>query len=276
MKIKEINIWNSNDPIIKEGKDFIPWMSVHKAENPNGKCVLVCPGGGYAGVCDSYEGEQFADFYNSFGVDACVLRYTTIETNHGKPVYPKPFVEATRAMRFIREYSQELGINCEKLGIQGFSAGAHLAGWVSTKFNDKLSHMDDLFHKVSARPDFAILCYGVLDLRLITPYGVTGVNLLGEGATDQEVDAYSNVENVTKDTPPTFLMHTQADQIVPVMNSVLYYKKMIENGVKGELHIFQPGPHGIGMGDREWIPEEEQKYLSFWSNNLKNWLLNMI
>ena len=271
-----INIWDIDALVIKEGKDFTPYMTFFKAKNPINKAVLVIPGGGYYGVCDTYEGEEVAEYFNEFGVDAFVLRYSTV-SNLDEPVFPKPFCEATRAMRLIRANADMFDINPNCLGIMGFSAGGHLASWVSTKFNDKLSEDDDLFDKFSARPDFSVLCYPVLFLHDLTPYGITGVNLLGEKASDEEKDKYSTPYYVSKDTPPTFLFHTQADQVVPVINSVKYYEAMIEHGVKGELHIYRPGSHGMGLAKPlEHIDHGDTDYCSSWPKLLKNWIINMI
>jgi len=271
-----INIWDMSAPVIKEGKDFTPYMTFFKAKNPINKAVLVIPGGGYYGVCDTYEGEEVAEYFNEFGVDAFVLRYSTV-SNLEEPVFPKPFCEATRAMRLIRANADMFDINPNCLGIMGFSAGGHLASWVSTKFNDKLSEDDDLFDKFSARPDFSVLCYAVLDLYKLTPYEITGINLLGENASCEMKDKYSTPNFVSEDTPPTFLFHTQADQAVPVINSVKYYEKMIEYGVKGELHIFEPGCHGMGLAKPlEHIDHGDTDYCSSWPKLLKNWIINMI
>ena len=134
-----------------------------------------------------------------------------------------------------------------------------------------------MFDKFSARPDFSVLCYAVLDLHKLTSYGVTGINLLGESASDEEKDKYSTPNFVSKDTPPTFLFHTQSDQAVPVINSVNYYAKMIEIGVKGELHIYEPGCHGMGLSKPlEHINRADTDYCSSWPKLLKNWVVNMI
>ena len=270
-----INIWNPDSPVIKDGRNFTPYMTFFKADNPINKVVLVIPGGGYFGVCDTYEGEDVARYFNDYGVDAFVLRYSTV-SNLEEPVFPKPFCEATRAIRFIRANADKYDINPNCLGVLGFSAGGHLASWVSTKFNDKLGE-DDLFDKFSARPDFSVLCYPVLDLHKLTPYAITGINLLGENASHEMKDEYSTPNFVSKDTPPTFLFHTQADQVVPVINSIKYYEKMVEFGVKGELHIFQPGDHGMGLAvNLDHIDPIHSAHCSYWPTLLKNWIVNML
>lgn len=270
--MNRINIWNENQPIITEEENFTPFMTFHKAAKSINKTILILPGGGYVNCCDTYEGEEIAEFFNSFGVDAFVLRYRTKKEN----LYPMPFLDATRAMRYIRANANKYGINPNCLGIMGFSAGGHLAAWVSTKWDDKLGE-DDLFGKYSARPDFSVLCYPVIDLFELTQYAVTGQNLLGNKATDEVKKSLCMEYNVTENTPPTFLYHTQADQVVPVVNSIKYYEAMVKNGVKGELHIYEPGPHGSGLGARlEHVSENCSDYLSKWPELLRNWVLKMI
>lgn len=268
-----INIWNDKEPVNTDNTNFTPYMTFHKAEKSVGKTVLVIPGGGYANCCDTYEGEDVAEFFAGFGVDAFVLRYTVTSFNNGKPVFPKPFLDIARAVRYIRANAEKFGVNGNCLGVMGFSAGSHLCAWLSTKWNEKYEDCDDLFDKYSARPDWCVLCYGVLDLHRVTPYTATGINLLGESVTEEMKESLSCIENVTKDTPPTFLFHTYSDQIVPVINSVKYYEAMIKCGVPGELHIYEPGNHGMGIGiPVPHIKEEDRKYCEKWVELLKNWV----
>ena len=272
-----INIWDDNVPIIKENENFTPFMTFHKAENSIGKSVVVCPGGGYAVCCDTYEGETVAEYFNSFGVDAFVLRYSVCCVNNDKSVFPLPFEDAARAVRYIRANAEKLSVNPDCIGIMGFSAGAHLASWVSTRWDDKYSDRDDLYGSYSARPDFSVFCYGVLDLDKYTPFAVTGINLLGENATDEDKAKFSGPLNVTPQTPPAFLFHTYSDKTVPVMNSLKYYEAMVRCGVKGELHIYEPGDHGMGLCiDVNHIAEKDRKYCEKWPQQLKKWITEMI
>ena len=135
--MNKINIWHENEPVITENANFTPYLTFHKAEKSINKTILICPGGAYIRTADDHEGEQVASFFNSFGVDAFILRYTTTERNNNVPVYPLPFLDATRSMRYIRANADKFNINPNCLGIMGFSAGGHLAAWVSTKWDDK-------------------------------------------------------------------------------------------------------------------------------------------
>ena len=260
----KINIWDANKEVVEHPCHATPYMTFHKAENSVGKCVLILPGGGYSFVCDTYEGEEVAEFFNSFGVNAFVLRYRIAPDFP----YPYPFLDATRAMRYIRANASEFEIDPNKLGIMGFSAGGHLASWVSTKFDDILGD-DDLIGKVSARPDFTILGYPVINLKQITPYPVTGQNLLGLDASDDTINSLCSEKNITKDTPPAFLFHTFDDQAVPCENSVRYYLGLIKNNIPSELHVYKPGQHGVGL-------IKDDKHLGTWHILLKNWLLNIV
>lgn len=285
--MKLINIWDENAPVCTEDKGFTPYMTFHKAENPINKTVLVCPGGAYGWTADDHEGIKVAEFYNSFGADVFVLRYTTTRRNNEKFIYPLPYLDATRAMRYIRANAEKFDINPNCLGIMGFSAGGHLAGWVSTKWNENLfdvknsvKRYDDLFGKVSARPDFSVLVYAVNDLYKYIDYGITGRQLLGDNATDEMKESLCNQNNVTKDTPPTFLYHTMEDASVPCIASIKYYEAMIKNGVPGEIHIFQPGCHGLALiKDLDFVKKDHPKvyeYSKNWGDLLKNWVINKV
>lgn len=275
--MKLINIWNDKAPVHKENGTFTPYMSYHKAKKSINKTVLVIPGGGYVNCCDTYEGEDIAEYFASFGVDAFVLRYNVTSLNNNKPVFPLPYLDITRAIRYIRANAEDLNVNPDSLGIIGFSAGAHLCSWVSTKPNEKYTnekYTDDLADRYSARPDWCILCYGVLDLHKISSFGVTGINLFGDNPTDELLSSVSGPENVTEDTPPTFLFHTYSDQIVPVLNSIKYYEAMAEHSVRGEIHIYEPGSHGMGIAiPVPHIKEEDRKYCEQWPELLRKWVV---
>lgn len=279
--MNNINIWNDKDPVYTDFENFTPYMTFHKAQNPINKCVLVCPGGGYVHLAEDHEGQKIADFFNSFGVDTFILRYTTKQRNNDQYVYPKPFLEATRAVRYIRANCNKFSVNPDCLGIMGFSAGGHLAAWVSTKWDENLFEndvKDDLFGKISARPDFSVLIYPVIDIYKKTNFYVTGVNLLGDNISDETKEKYCLQNFVTENTPKAFIYHTYEDKTVPLTNGLSYYENMIKFNVPGEFHVYEPGVHGLGLvKDLDFVKKQysnDYEYLKDWGLQLKNWIIN--
>jgi len=211
--------------------------------------VVVCPGGGYGGLAIDYEGYEVAEWLNSNGLSAFVLEYRVAPNRH-----PAPLDDAQAAMRLIRRRAKEWGIDGNKLGILGFSAGGHLASTVSTHFDDP-----------ETRPDFTILIYPVISF--LPPFGHAGSgnNLLGNNADPELVRSFSNHERVTKDTPPAFLVASAGDTVVPAENSIVYYQALVKAGVPAELHIYEQGQHGYGMGKGDPV-------LSTWTGLCVQWL----
>ncbi len=220
---------------------------------PTGTGIVVCPGGGYAHLAMDHEGKQVAEWLNSLGVAAFVLQYRLGPKYH----HPIEIGDAQKAIRMVRSRAKEFGIQPDRVGIMGFSAGGHLASTAATHFG-----VED---GVSSRPDFAILCYPVVTFA--DPYAHKGsrTNLLGATPDPQLVANLSNESQVTKDTPPTFLFHTNADTGVPAENSVQFYLALRRAGVPAEMHIFEKGPHGVGLAQKDPI-------LSTWPPLLANWL----
>jgi acetyl esterase/lipase len=198
--------------------------------------VIVCPGGGYQNLAMDHEGVQIARFLNSLGVAAFVLKYRLGPRYH----HPVMLNDAQQAIRIVRGRAKEFGIEPNRLGIWGFSAGGHLASTASTHFSGP-----------ETRPDFAILSYPVISFT--TPYTHQGSkrNLLGENPDPKLVENLSNELQVTKDTPPTFLFHTNEDTAVPPENSVLYYMALRKAGVPAEMHIYERGRHGLGLAQMD-------------------------
>ncbi|MBX7258009.1 MAG: alpha/beta hydrolase [Candidatus Hydrogenedentes bacterium] len=213
----------------------------HKA---TGAAVVVCPGGGYGGLAITYEGYEVAQWLNTAGVSAFVLKYRHAPKYH----HPAPLQDAQRAIRTVRARSAEWGINPAKIGILGFSAGGHLTATTGVAKADGDAAATDPIERVSARPDFLILGYPVITM--VGDYGHAGsrTNLLGENPDPKLVEEVSPELHVTKDTPPAFLVSTTQDTGVPATNSVVFYQKLLDNGVPAELHVFLEGQHGLGLG----------------------------
>lgn len=227
-----------------------PALTIYPAAQPNGAAVLVCPGGGYVTHAMDHEGKQVAEWFNSFGVTAFVLKYRL------GPRYRHPAMleDARRAMRIIRSRAKEFGIDPARVGVMGFSAGGHLASTLSNHFQE------------GERPDFAILCYPVISFTTRYTHSGSMRALLGDPPDPALAWELSNEVRVTSQTPPTFLFHTNADAGVPPENSVLYYLALRRAGVPAEMHIYQEGRHGVGLAPKDPV-------LSTWPGRLKDWLM---
>jgi acetyl esterase/lipase len=238
-----------------------PTLTYYSPVNGTGTAIVVAPGGGYSLVAMNHEGRQIANWLNAFGVAAFVLKYRIGPKYH----HPIEMGDAQRAVRLVRARAAEFGVQPDRIGIMGFSAGGHLASTVATHFDAGNPAASDPIDRVSCRPDFAILVYAVISFS--APYAHHGsvVSLLGENADFKLLKELSNETQVTAQTPPTFLFSTGQDTAVPPENSVAFYEALRKAGVPAELHIFEKGPHGVGLalGDPA---------LSVWPTLLANWL----
>jgi acetyl esterase/lipase len=250
--------WVDNHSIIN------PYLDVYPApkEKSNGTAVVICPGGAYIGMAVKHEGAQVAKWLNSLGVTAFVLKYRLPNDSIMKNKIIGPLQDGQRAMRIVRSHAKELGINPQKIGIMGFSAGGHLASTLSTHYNEKVYESDDL---TSARPDFSLLIYPVISMeKSITHWG-SRVNLLGDAPSPELVKHYSNELQVNSETPPAFMVHSLDDGAVPVQNSINYALAMHKSNIPCELHIYQTGGHGYGMG-------KSKNTESTWTEACYKWL----
>jgi acetyl esterase/lipase len=207
--------------------------------------VVVCPGGGYQMLAIDHEGKQIAEWLNSMGVTAFVLKYRLGPRYH----HPAMLEDAARAIRTVRANASQWKLDPHRIAILGFSAGGHLASTAGTHFDGGKPAALDPVERVSSRPDRMILVYPVISLQ--PPFGHRGSqrNLLGESPPPDLVASLSNELQVTKDTPPTFLAHTNADKGVPAENSLMFALALRKAGVPVELHLFERGVHGLGLGD---------------------------
>lgn len=222
------------------------------ADKANGTAVLICPGGGYAGVSQIKEGEEFARWFNEMGVSAFVLYYR-MPNGHSEI----PLKDAQQAMSIIRERAKEWKIKKSKIGIMGFSAGGHLASTVGTHFKNK-----------AQRPAFMILGYPVVTMDKNITHAGSRTNLLGPNPTDEQVKLYSNELQVTKKTPPAFIIHAKDDNVVPIANSENLAKALEANKVPVKLVEYDEGGHGFGMRRKD-IP------VKGWPEELKKWMREM-
>jgi len=225
-----------------------------------GTAVIVCPGGGYHNLAMEKEGTDIARWLNSIGVTAFVLRYRLGPKYH----HPIELGDAQRAIRMVRSHAADYRIHPDRIGIMGFSAGGHLASSAGTHFDAGNPAAADLIDRAGSRPDFLILCYPVISFLNYIHQG-SKRNLLGENPDPKLVETMSSEMAVTPQTPPTFLFHTNADTVVPPENSVLFYMALRKAGVPAELHIYQDGPHGVGLASTD-------EALSNWPQRLATWL----
>jgi acetyl esterase/lipase len=225
-----------------------------------GAAVIVCPGGGYQNLSMEKEGTDIARFLNSIGVSAFVLRYRLGPRYH----HPIELGDAQRAIRTVRTRAAEYRLMPDRIGIMGFSAGGHLAATAGTHFDSGNASASDAIDRAGSRPDFLILCYPVMSFQNYVHQG-SKRNLLGENPDPKLVENLSNETQVTAQTPPTFLFHTNQDTGVPPENSVLFYMALRKAGVPAELHIYERGPHGVGLAPTD-------QALSTWPSRLADWL----
>lgn len=239
----------------------IPTITYYAPQRNSGTAVVLAPGGGYGNLALNHEGRQVANWFNSQGIHTFILRYR-LGPRYRHPV---PLTDALRAVRTVRARAVEYGIQPDRIGIMGFSAGGHLASTAATRFERANPSASDPIDRVDSRPDFLILGYPVITSS--APYAHQGSfrNLIGEDAPAELRASLSNDTQVTADTPPTFLFHTNADTAVPPENSVLFYMALRKAGVPAEMHIFEPGPHGVGLA-------MEDPVLNAWSPLLSTWL----
>jgi acetyl esterase/lipase len=209
----------------------------------------------------THEGSEIAEWLNNLGINAFVLKYRLGPKYH----HPIELGDAQRAIRYVRAHANDYGIDPRRIGIWGFSAGGHLASTAGTHFDAGKPGSADPIESQSSRPDFMILAYPVITFHEPFLHRGSRDALLGKNPNPALVDFLSNEDRVTKDTPPTFLFHTSDDPVVPVQNSIFFYLALRKAQVAAEMHIYQHGPHGVGLAQN--IPE-----LSTWPTLLANWL----
>ena len=205
--------------------------------------VIIFPGGSYQYLATNHEGRQPANFFNSMGLVAFVVKYRLGPRYH----HPVELGDAQRAIRFVRSHAKEFGVLPDKVGIMGFSAGGHLASTAITHFDSGDPQAADPIDRAGCRPDFAILAYPVISLTAEYTHQLSRKNLLGENPSPELVHGLSSELNVTPQTPPAFLFSSSTDTVVPPENSAAFYLALRKAGVPAELHIFEIAPHGVGL-----------------------------
>ena len=237
------------------------YIYLHRPEKPNGSAIVICPGGGYRGLVMGAEGHGIAKWLNGHGITGVVLQYRLPK---GRSFIP--LEDAQRAIRLVRHRAKEWGLNGNRIGIMGFSAGGHLASTAATHF-PKFGQppAKDPFDRISCRPDFAVLIYPVVTMGKHTHVG-SKRNLLGNNPDPKMVELFSNEKQVTKDTPPIFMAHAVDDRPVPPENSRLLYAALKKEGIPSKYMELPDGGHGLNgykgpswdawqKGSIQWLKE---------------------
>jgi acetyl esterase/lipase len=253
----------TNDGILRIGKVSIPGYQYFRAANDTIKrpCVIICPGGGYGILAATHEGTDVAAYFNTIGINAMVLKYRIPNSAHQVNKSIAPLQDAQQAMYLARTNANKWGIDADKIGIMGFSAGGHLASTAATHYEDvKVTNPLN----ISYRPNFQILIYPVITFSSNGHQGSRN-NLIGPVVNEDQVHYFSNEAHINKHAPPAFLVHAKDDESVPVSNSINYYQQLQENQVASELYLFEKGGHGFGM--------KNKTSEIFWPKLMHEWLL---
>lgn len=254
-----MKLWSGEMPYYNSEIDFEPHILPYICDGAK-LAVVVCPGGGYGGRCE-YEGEEIGEWFNTIGITGYVLEYRV--SPYRAPAIPS---DVQRGMRMARADAEKRGI--KKVGVMGFSAGGHLAATASVHWDKKLYEPTDEIDRLSARPDFSVLCYPVIDMFDFRHDG-TRVCLLDERNKKADREFYSLHKQVTDDTPPAFLWHNCSDQAVPAENSLLYAAALSEHNISYELHVFPYGMHGGGLCQGD-------SYIGQWTHLLERWIKEIV
>lgn len=243
----------------------IPTLTVFRPDHPNGKAIIICPGGGYRGVSIDKEGILVARELMRDSITAFVLKYRTPNDRTALDKSLAPLQDAQQAIRHVRSYAGDYKIRPDQIGIMGFSAGGHLAAILATRFDEAAD--SEQTDSISLRPDFAILIYPVISFDDTLAHKGSRSNLIGENPDAKKITTFSAEKQVSARTPPVFLVHAANDRAVPVGNSLAFYQACLDNGVSAEMHLYPAGGHGFGMVNRT-TPDK-------WMERLKNWLTTL-
>jgi acetyl esterase/lipase len=260
---QEILLWENGAPgALGQADTDKPTITVYRAPRGSvGTAIIVAPGGGYGALAMDHEGRQEAYWFNAMGISAFVLKYRLGPRYH----HPIELGDAQRAIRTVRARAAEFNVLPDRIGMMGFSAGGHLTSTAGTHFDAGKPDSTDPIERAGSRPDFLILGYPVISFDPAVTHAGSLKNLLGDNPDPKLVENLSNELQVTAQTPPTFIFHTSNDNGVPVENSVRFYLALRKAKVPVEMHLFENGPHGVGMALSD-------PSLSAWPTLLMNWL----
>lgn len=242
-----VTLWNGKAPgALGEEKADTPALQIYASPKPTGAAIVVCPGGGYGGLAP-HEGGKVGQWLAENGIHAFVLRYRLGPKYH----YPVEIGDGQRAIRYVRAHATEYGVDPKRIGIIGFSAGGHLCSSVATHFDAGNPNSEDPVEHVSSRPDLHIVVYPVISMAGSDTHAGSRRNLFGPEPDAALLEKFSNQTQVTKETPPAFIVHSSTDKVVPVSNSDAYADAFKQAGVPYEYVRLDHGAHGYGLID-DW------------------------
>jgi acetyl esterase/lipase len=243
-----------------------PRMRVYRPAAPNGVAVLVAGGGGYFRIQLKKESTPAAEWLAAQGFTVFELIYRLPNDGWDAAV---PFIDAQRAMKIIRTRAGEFGVKPDRIGIMGFSAGGHLAGFTAYQPARALYAGKDRFESVSARPDFAVLLFPVVTLR--KPYDTTRTRreIIGEKASETAAEAWSLDTYASKHAPPTIIFAAADDPTTPPGHGILLFQTLVAAGASAELHLFRDGGHGWGLGQPDQVISQWPGLFAHWAQSLK-------
>ena len=259
-----IRLWQGDAPFAKgRSEKDVPELTVYPAKAPNssGAGMVICPGGGYGFLAMGHEGKAVAEWLNSIGVTAFVLKYRHAG---GGYAYPVPMTDAKRAMRLVRARSGIYGLAPDRIGIIGFSAGWHLASFVGTHCDGGDPKSPSVIERVSCRPDFMVLGYPVITMSEGFMHRGSRDRLIGKEPSAALAEETSNEKRVTGGTPPTFLVHADDDRGVSPLNSIAFYMALRKVQVPAEMHIFLKGGHGFAFRPLHTETDEWPRLCAAW------------
>lgn len=281
---KVVSIWNTipnsietaekeiteNSEIIRISLVKEPTLEIYSPSNrtKSDKAVIIFPGGGYQFLAYDWEGTDIAKLLNSKGITAFVLKYRLPTSKSILSTSEAPLQDAQRAIRWVRANSEMWHINPNKIGIIGFSAGGHLASTLGTQYNSKNNFREEPLDTISAKPNFMALIYPVITMQDNFTHKGSRNNLLGKNSSATLKNKFSNELNVSKNTPPTFLVHAADDTAVPVQNTLNFYNALLAKNIKAEMHIYPYGGHGFGLANNNG-------YLQNWTEQFYEWMQNL-
>jgi acetyl esterase/lipase len=228
--------------------------------NQNGTAIIFCPGGGYVRLSIGAGGGAETKNLNALGVTVFILKYRMVE--YGQPA---PLQDVLRAIRIVRSRAAEFGVKPDRIGVMGASAGGHLAACAATMWDDPEGKTGSKLDDVNARPDFCALIYPVITMEDPFAHKGSRTALLGKNPSPELIEKYSVEKHVRKDTPPVFVVETEADKTVPVENTLHFYQALRNAGVPAEMHVYAQGSHGNSL-DPQYGPTAE------WPKRLEEWL----
>jgi acetyl esterase/lipase len=267
LKLDTYRLWPGRAPgATSDSSDDTPTLTVFRPlrTRANGTAVVIAPGGAYIALSEPSEGQEPAAWFAGRGVTAFVLTYRVGD----KAALPTPLLDGARAIRWVRSHAADFGIDPARIGMMGFSAGGHLAAVTGTLGNARVEGPADPVDGASSRPDFLILAYPWLEATQAGNGGLVYCELMArrsQPCNPSDLAALLPITAVSPETPPTFIFQTADDTVVPVGGVVRFYQALVAQKVPAELHVFETGAHGSGLGGAN-------PALSQWPELLDGWL----